>query len=207
LARFNYVSGQRAQKLVQKNGKIRDAPHCGKSLDDFMQHPLVEYAGLNRAHMLALRLYTSNSYPCVNQALRNETQPHPFSATTFYIYDALKKLRRVNANAADCNEPRVFWRGLADRRVPDDVMARGGTELGCLSTSALQEEARKWASPLLFKIVARDCMSWGVDVSWLSMYPDEQEWLFSPLMYLNFKGRTTAEDGTEQVEVHPSWPS
>jgi hypothetical protein len=174
---------------------------------DFVEHPLAETAFLGRAHLLALRLYTSNSFMCVNQPLRGEVQPHPFPATTFYIYDALRKLREVNSNAHDHKEPRVFWRGLADRTVSASVIASGGTELGCLSTTASLDEARKWATPLLFKVIARDCMSWGVDISWLSMYPDEQEWLFPPLMYLNFKSREVEKDGVELVEVHPTWPS
>jgi hypothetical protein len=205
--RFAYVNGKQAQTLTQTNGSVRDAgANNGQSLDDFMKHPSVGKAGLTRAHVLALRLYTSNSFSCINQPLRDETQPHLFCATTFYIQDALRKLRSINADAVDCNEPRVFWRGLTDRTVPDNVMKTGGTELGCLSTTVSFDEALKWATPLLFKVVARDYMSWGVDVSWLSMYPAEEEWLFPPLMYLNFKGKEVTEK-MEQVEVHPTWPS
>jgi hypothetical protein len=111
--------------------------------------------------MLALRLYTSNSYPCVNQALRRDTQPHPFPATTFCIYDGLRKLRRINSGAADAAAPRIFWRGLADRMAPDGVLAEGGTELGCLSTTVSEDQVRNWVTPLLFQVVAREWVSWG----------------------------------------------
>jgi hypothetical protein len=116
-----------------------------------------------------------------------------------------KKLRRINGGAADAATPGVFWRGLADATVSaDSVMAERGTELGCLSTTVSEDQVRKWATPLLFKVMA----SWGVDISWLSMYArTNRSAFFFSCDVLNFKGRTVSEGGSMQVEVHPSWPS
>merc|ERR1711871_406903 len=186
---------QPAAAFVQPNGKVRDLSNGGKTLDDFLRDPRASM--LKRAHVLALRLYSSNSYPRVNDPLRQGVQPHPFPATTFYVYDACKKMRSRNADYAEATSPRVFWRGLRDVRVSDEVMQSGGAELGCFSTSESRSEALKWATPLLLKVVASDWLSWGVDISWLSMYGDEAEWLFPPLMYLNFKTETETADGVE----------
>jgi hypothetical protein len=38
---------------------------------------------------------------------------------------------------------------------------------------------------LILVIEVADFMSCGADISWLSMYPEEKEWLFPPLTYLS----------------------
>ena len=115
--------------------------------------------------------------------------PHPFAATTFYISDALKKLR---GNLAEEGiQERTFWRGMANMGANEMFFDKGGTEMGCMSTTADEAVARKFAKvgtrgekPLLLKVVAKDLMSCGADISWLSMYPEEKEWLYPPLTYL-----------------------
>ena len=94
------------------NGKWGD----GKTLEALMQHPHARTAKLQRQHVLALRLYTSSSYSCINDPLRQEppTRPHPFAATTYFISDGIKKLRAVAANLADAHTPVTYWRGMKD---------------------------------------------------------------------------------------------
>jgi hypothetical protein len=216
-ARFEYVECRRAGKKVQENGAIRDDRHVGKTLASFMEDRNVEIAGLAEAHVLALRLYTSNSYGRINGPLRDgcsAESPHPFPATTFFISDGLKKFRAV---ASELCEPgaqdadMVSWRGMAAMRVPPEVMRDSGTELACCSTSMSKAEATKWArkkgvAPLLLKVKARGCACWGIDMAWLSMYPGEQELLFPPLTYLKFKSMEKEGDVTV-VTVEPDWPT
>ena len=61
-------------------------------------------------------------------------------------------------------------------------------------------------APLLFKVKARTCACWGIDMAWLSMYPGEQERLFPPLTYLHFEAMKE-EDGATVVTVVPMWPT
>ena len=56
------------------------------------KQPDARKAKLTAAHVLALRLYTSNSYARINGPLRDGARPHPFPATTYYIHDAIAKL-------------------------------------------------------------------------------------------------------------------
>ena len=157
--------------------------------------------------MLALRLYTSNSYGRVNDPLRQGTKPHPFAATTYYIHDAIAKLRLTRAD--DATAVHTFWRGLDDMAVSEDFMAQGGTEIGCMSTTDSVDVARKFArlgekpNPLLLKVEATSLMDCGADIGWLSMYPEEKEVLFPPLTYLRPVGQPVLEDGCTVVTVQP----
>ena len=63
---------------------------------------------------------------------------------------------------------------------------------------------------LLFKIVTKNFMERGVDISFLSCFPGEKEHLFPPLTYLCPTGNTqsvTLADGkeVEVVEVEPTF--
>ena len=92
----------------------------GKTLDALTQHAHAKTAKLQRHHVLALRLYTTSSYARINDPLRQEppVRPHPFAATTYFISDAIKKLRAVAANLADAHTPVIYWRGMKDLGAP-----------------------------------------------------------------------------------------
>ena len=212
--RFAYVFEQPAALLEQDNGKKRDIGNEGLTLDDFCKQPDARKAGLTKEHVLALRLYTSNSYGRINDPLRDGIKPHPFAATTYYIHDAIAKLRLTRAN--DATAVRTFWRGLDDMAVSDDFMAQGGTEIGCMSTTESIDVARKFAkvrgyveageekaNPLLLKVEATSLMVCGADIGWLSMYPEEKEVLFPPLTYLRPMGQPVLEGGCTVVTVQP----
>ena len=61
-------------------------------------------------------------------------------------------------------------------------------DFACVSTTALESVAvHNFASsalPLVFKVVTKNCLSRGADISFLSVYPTEQEALYPPLTYL-----------------------
>ena len=56
---------------------------------------------LERVHVLALRLYTTTSYPQFNTPLRNRVKPHPFAFSVYFLAEGLKILKGVAAQSAD----------------------------------------------------------------------------------------------------------
>ena len=217
-ARFKYVFEMRARHVESDHelgkGGRRDIGHGGMTLADFCAKDEAREAGLTTAHVLALRLYTSNSFYRVNSPLREGTERHPFAATAFYIHDGIAKLSRggsgqggatpAAAQAAHTQQPTIFYRGLENMAVSDAFLSGGGTERGCMSTTTNRRVAEeKFAKvgvdnpfPLLLKIdcaggSASQCS--GASVGWLSMYPEEEEWLFPPLTYLRPVGAPVDE--------------
>ena len=126
--------------------------------------------------MLALRLYTTSSYPRVNDPLRSDPvqRPHPFAATTYFIDEGIKMLRAVAASLPNAHSMQEYWRGLKDLGLTMEFMQKGGTEFACISTSAKQEIAVNFAVsalPLVFKFETKDFTSRGADISFLSVRP------------------------------------
>ena len=105
-----------------------------------MAHPHAQMAKLGRHHILALRLYTTDSYSKINDPLRKDPpdRPHPFAATTFFISEGIKMLRAVAAQMPDAYTERIYWRGMKDLGLTMEFMQKGGTEFACMSTSASQ---------------------------------------------------------------------
>ena len=56
-------------------------------------------------------------------------------------------------------------------------------------------------SPLVLKICTHSFMQCGADVSFLSVYPSEQEVLFPPLTYLHFVGESREKFGGQSMTV------
>ena len=188
--RFKYVSSKKAKPYTQENGAKRDSleTHVGLSLADFVAKPAARKVKLTEAHVLALRLYTSNSYPRINEPLRKCTKPHPFAATTFFAAEALRLLRELRVQ--DGIQRRFFWRGLENMGATKEFFGQGGTEMACMSTTEVEDVARGFAkvgiakNPLLLKIKTTSCMDCGAELAWISMYPEEKEVLFPPLTFL-----------------------
>lgn len=158
-------------------------------------------AHLKYHHILALRLYTTSSFSCVNEPLREDPipNPHPFAATTLFIQEGIKKLRVIDAKMAKtsaANVTKIFWRGMHGRSLPAAFMKEGGAELACMSTTADFQIAVKFAegdrrqrvgagdNPMIFKYVTETSLVRGADISFLSVYPEEKEVLYPPLTYL-----------------------
>lgn len=169
------------------DGKLDKTPP--KTIGELMLSPDVQTAGLKKHHVVALRLYTTKSYESINKPMRKDppTKPNPFAATTFFISEAIKKLRAVDAHKPDRNEPMVYWRGLDGMALSQRFDKEGGTEFGCMSTSTSKDVAIEFSEgkhPLVFKFVTDNFMSRGADISFLSVYPEEKETLYPPLTYL-----------------------
>ena len=163
----------------------------GISVDSLLAHASAQTAKLGRHHIIALRLYTTSSYSRINDPLRADPphRPHPFAATTYFISDGIRLLRAVAANRPDAYIERILWRGLKDVGITGQFMTEGGTDYACVSTTASQEVAvlnfAASSLPLVFRIVTKNCINRGADISFLSVFPNEQEFLYPPLTYLH----------------------
>jgi hypothetical protein len=210
-SRFEYIFEQLAALLEQNNGVKRDIGNEGMTLQDFVDHPTACHAKLSTAHVLALRLYTSNSYGRINEPLRDgctSDKPHPYAATTYFIHDGIMKLRTIREG--DATLEHTFWRGMDDMGVTGEFLKQGGTEMACMSTTEDFNVARtkfakagEAANPLLIKVQSTNLMDCGANIKFLSMYPEEEEVLFPPLTYLLPIGEPVVEDGCTIITVQP----
>ncbi len=106
--------------------------HEGWELQQFLDLPSSRQAGLQREHVLALRLYTSDSFRLFNNGMREKTRPHPIRITIYVLNEALKKLRKVVAKEKphEYNKVKVLWRGMKDMTLDFEEFKRtGGTEV------------------------------------------------------------------------------
>ena len=194
---------------------------AGKPLRHFVEHPSAVEAELIEEHVVCMRLYTTACYRSLNDPLRacarakdptstDTPPPHPFPVTIAYLADGIKRLRAVGATHVDRNEQRDFWRGMRNLEIPDQFETDGGTEFAPMSTSADLNVALRYSNKsekrLLFKVVTRGFIDRGADLRFLSAFPDEAEFLYSPLTYLRPTGRRdtismlTSDEGGERVE-------
>ena len=135
----------------------RQSGGLGLVLADFVNAPEARRAKLEMAHVLALRLYTTICFRCLNAPLREQgrTAPHPFAATVHFLAAALLRLRNNHDTSHDAASPprkqHTFdvWRGMRNVCVcsGDDLRQTGGTELACMSTTADVAVALSYATP------------------------------------------------------------
>ena len=206
---LNHPAG--SSDRIFPNG-VRDRGRKGELFSDFVQHPSSVESGLSAAHVLALRLYTSAAYKSINQPLRDHERcgPHPFPVTVNLITEGLKRLRTIGAQDQDAHSLRNLWRGMRNLQMTDAFTEQGGTEIAPMSATSDLCIALRYAlssHSLLFKIVTNSFMERGVDLSYLSCFPEEAEHLFAPLTYLRPTGCTQSieHDGVMLyvVEVVP----
>ena len=61
--------------------------------------------------------------------------------------------------------------------------------MACMSTSTSKEVVANYAhslNPLILKVKSTSFRNCGSNISWLSLYPQEDEWLFPPFTFLKF---------------------
>ena len=129
------------------------------------------------------------------------------------LRDALGKLRAVEAdqNSGKTAMRRVYlYRGMKDVTAPADFMAQGGTELAPMSTTSDLSVAMRYSASstsVLLRLITESFMQRGPDISYLSAFPGEAEYLFPPLTYLQPTGHveTVVVEGLayEVVDVRP----
>jgi len=177
----------------------------GMLLDDFTAHPSSKLAGLGREHVLALRLYTTVAFKSINHPLRDATRKaegkaHPLPVTVALLEKAVLQLRKVEGNETTAHDSVDLYRGLASRSIPEEFLAKGGTELASMSTTrdlkvALQYCASEHA--VILRLRTEGFMGRGADIAFLSAFPAESEVVFPPLTYLG-PVREKDENGVEQ---------
>jgi phosphopantetheinyl transferase (holo-ACP synthase) len=181
-----------------------------QTMEMLMQHHFIELAELEYHHVFALRLYTTSSYTQINNPLREQIKPHPFAATVFCIKEAVLKLRALHGMMPYKNDKRVYWRGMKDLTVTPEFQREGGTELACVSTSSSKAQAIKFSEsehPLLFKFTSSNFMSRGAEISFLSVYPSEEEVLYPPGTYLAPDEMVDEQIGGKEVQILSVSPS
>jgi len=161
----------------------------GKTIEELMETEQAKTGKLIRAHVLALRLYTTSTFASMNNPLRTDpaTQPHPLAITVHYASQGIKMLRAVAGGLPTAHDPQDFFRGMKNLTIADEFMKTGGTEFAPMSTSDSLEVAIDFAEsdvPMIIKLETKDFMSRGADIAFLSVYPGEAETLFPPLTFL-----------------------
>jgi hypothetical protein len=178
------------------NGGIRDAGRQGEMLGDFVSHPNSVNAALTEGEVVALRVYTTAAYRVLNQPLRAELSNAnaslgsdcPFPVTVTLLASGIRKLRaNSHRDAQSAGSTQIFWRGIRGTVVPPSFEVSGGTEAAAMSTTSDLRIALRYsasADSLLFRIVTSSFMEQGADLTYLSAFAGEAEYLYPPLTYL-----------------------
>jgi len=120
-------------------------------------------------------------------------KPYPFPVTAWYLTDAIKRLRAVDAQKPEGHQKVDLYRGMANLAVEPNFQSKGGTEEALLSTTRDLDIALGYSAlgerRLFFKLATSGFMERGASLRWVSAFPDEDECLFPPLTYLQPTGR------------------
>jgi hypothetical protein len=170
----------------------------GMRLADFVNAESAKAAELTEAEVAAIRLYSTAAFRSINNPLRDQErcgrgEAHPLPVTVTLIRDGLKKLRVVELQGGSAANRTVdLYRGMAGMTLDAAFLTEGGTELAPMSTTASLEVAMKYsasASALLLRIRTESFMVRAPDISFLSAFPEEKEFLYPPLTYLKPEGK------------------
>ncbi len=141
-----------------------------------------------------------------------ETGSNMYTASIHCICSALRKLCR----AQELEVGLILFRGFGNMALPkqffdaDTQGCRGGVECGLMSTSPDREVAIGYSGvdtgkvlPTLFEIKVGKT-SVAADISWLSQFEAEKEYLFGPLTHLQVVGQAEVveHEGKEMSLVH-----
>jgi hypothetical protein len=200
IAKGQYHGGSLERDDFDKNNR-------DKTFADFCNHEHAKLAKLKDVQVFCLRFYTTDSFSLINKPLRERKIPHPLAVTTYFLTDAIKKLRSVQAklDPEGFRSEMMLFRGMKDTTVAlQEFEKKGGTELAVMSTSASQEIAIKYAeskSPLIFEYVTTG-MTRGVSLEAFSVFPLEKERVYPPGTYLQ-PVEHREEGGCTIIRVQP----
>lgn len=142
-------------------------------------------------------MYTTPASESINVPLRDlarreRGEPHPLPVTVMLISKGVSKLRAVS-NISEENPWKDIdlYCGMRNRELPEEFLQRGGSELAPMSTTsdigvALSYSAS--AQGVLFRLRTHSSMERGADLTFLSAFPSECEYLYKPLTYLQPMG-------------------
>ena len=188
----------------------------GMRLRDFVDCEASQQAGLTIEQVAALRIYTTAAFRSINDPLRDtarreRNEPHPLPLTCSLVDKAVGKLRAIGAYSEHASDAIDLWRGLRNVKVPDAFRTRGGTELAPMSTTNDLKVAIRYGATgdecILLKLRTRSSMERGADLTYLSAFPGEREFLFKPLTFLQPVGApkklTLAGRAIVVIDVEP----
>jgi len=190
---LHYVLSQPAEEKALPTGYSAaklDKGHKGMTLDDFVKHPTAVAADLDRATVLALRLYTTSAWKSISRPLR-EARKHPYPALVAHLVNGITKLRNVAAKRDD-QRPTECYRGLKIDP-SDEFFSRGCTDLSFMSAMKADKKTAERvvsteganASVLIRMQLMPEQL--GADLSFLSCFPGECELLYGPGSYIEPK--------------------
>ena len=178
----------------------------------------IEEAEVAGMRLYSTAAYEFINNPLRDQDRRMKGEPHPLPVTVAFIREGLKKLRGAE-RLERANLQVDLYRGMKNVSMPDEFLSRGGTELAPMSTTSNLAVRFPCPSPLsrvvlflclthafvssqvameysaspravLLRLRTEDSMTRGPDISFLSAFPGEDEFLFPPLTYLSPTGET-----------------
>ena len=104
----------------------------------------------------------------------------PFPIYVFYFIQKISEFA--------CKSFVTQLHSIGKREMDDKFMIEGGTELAPMSTTAQLWVALKYSqggdSSVLLWLRTQNFMDRGVDLTWVSAFPHEREFLYSPLAYM-----------------------
>ena len=158
-------------------------------------------------------MYTTWAFKSINNPLRdpNRSNAHALAVTVFFLADAIRKLRAVGSYEANAQQELTLWRGMKDLLLQEQFMLAGGSERAPMSTTSDLKVAAFYSASsdgLVFKIRTNSFLHRGVDLTFISAFPAEAEFLYPPLTFLRATGRKQEVELDEAkfvvVEVEPT---
>ena len=182
---------------------------CGrepKKVGELTNEKVALDAKLQKEEIISARLYTGPMYMLYNAALRGQPEDqalrgNKYETTIFCIISCVTKLSKQSKIPKD----RLLYRGLGEMVLSTEFWKekdgfRGAVECGFMSTTAKRSVALKYSGKdekrrgTIFEIAAGR-IDLGADLTWLSQYPGESEFLFPPLTCLEVVGQPRIQDG------------
>jgi hypothetical protein len=183
------------------------------AIEQLLERPLAARAGLTRAEMITVVLYTGPMFVVYNGILRRfpkelyelfVEEDNLFSTTIFVLVSAVQKLSRCMRIPAGM----MLFRGLGGTlELPDSFTkadengCKGYCEFGFMSTTADRNVAVQYSGVKDQKPQASimeilpNAIDRGADISEFSQYPGEREFLFVPMSFVQARERCRVEVG------------
>ena len=164
----------------------------GMRLQDFVDRAQERGFNLTPEMVMALRLYSTKAYSSINDKFRDgeridEGRKYPFSVTMYFLDAALNELKGKDHSEGSMD----LWRGYHDVAIiPEKFLESGGTELAPMSTSTELDVALNYGLRgdfrhlTVFRLRTKNSLQRGADISWLSCFPAENEYLYRPMTTL-----------------------
>jgi WD40 repeat protein len=184
------------------------------SIKDLMQKHVCKHAKLCEEEVIAVVLYSGPMFQVYNTILRQYPQDafaifrdggNLFPTTIFVLVSAIQKLCRFTR----IPEGTLLYRGLGGKTDLPDIFFQsdeqgcsGYAEWGFLSTTADREVALGYSGvkdrrpKAMVMVIETSSIDRGADISELSQYPGEQEFLYLPCSFIQ-KNR----QGSARVQV------